>query len=378
MHGAAVHVNAFNFPAWGVFEKAAVALLAGVPVITKPATATSLISYRMMQIIVDAGILPSGALSMICGSTGDLLEHLGPQDALAFTGSASTGTYLRGLENMLARSVRVNVEADSLNAAVLGPDVELGDELWHLFVRNVVTDMRQKTGQKCTAIRRVLVPSGRVDELCEAVSEELARIVVGDPSTDGVTMGPVATAAQHADVRAGINRLAEQTSLVCGGSDPVQGQGAPEGKGFYIAPTLLRADDARAASEVHRHEVFGPCATVLPYDGTATEGASLVGLGQGCLVSSIYTDDRAWMKTMLEEASPWCGRLLAASTKVADQTLAPGMVLPTLVHGGPGRAGGGEELGGARGLEFYTQRTAIQGDSGLLGKLLGTRTKKGG
>ena len=369
--GAAVHINAFNFPAWGTFEKVAVSILAGMPVVTKPATATAWLAWRMTQIIVDAKILPPGAFTLICGSAGDLLDHLGAHDTLAFTGSADTGGFLRSKEAFVKGSTPVNVEADSLNAAVLGPKAEPGSDLWYLAVRNIVKDMTQKTGQKCTAVRRIMVPEAWVDAMCEAISDDLERVVVGNTSDKSVTMGPVATANQLRDVRDGIDRLAQQTTVVCGGSAPVEGVGAPNGKGFYVAPTLLKADSADSAPDVHNHEVFGPCATVIPYNGEATEAARIVALGGGSLVSSTYTDDRKWLKEFLIGAAPWNGRVLACTAKVADETLPPGMVLPNCLHGGPGRAGGGEELGGVRGLEFYMQRVAIQGDSGVLGKILG-------
>ncbi len=366
--GAAVHVNAFNFPAWGTFEKVAQAILAGMPVVSKPATATAALAFRMVELIVEAGVLPAGALSFVAGPAGDLLTHLGPQDCLAFTGSADTAAVLRSGPGVRERSARINVEADSLNAAVLGPDVEVGDDLWHLFVRNVVKDMTQKTGQKCTAIRRVMVPQAQVDDALEALAAELALFRVGNPADTSVTMGPVASAAQLRDTRAGIDELGQEARIVCGGSRPLQGLSAPDGKGYFVAPTLLKgsADSER----VHSREVFGPCATVLPYDGDAESGAGLVARGQGSLVSSVYSDDRRWLADFLMSAAPWNGRVLAASKKVSDQTFPPGMVLPNQVHGGPGRAGGGEELGGLRGLNFYSNRVAIQGDAGVLRKIL--------
>jgi len=369
--GAAVHINAFNFPAWGTFEKVAVSILAGMPVITKPATATAWLAWRMSQIIIDANILPKGAYTFICGSSGDLLDHLGAHDTLAFTGSADTGGFLRGKDPFIKGSTPVNIEADSLNAAVFGPKAEPGSDLWYLAVRNIVKDMTQKTGQKCTAVRRILVPEPWADALCEAIAEDLSRVIVGNTADKSVTMGPVATANQLKDVRAGIDRLAQQATIVCGGTDPIEGIGAPDGKGYYVAPTRLRAESAEAAPDVHDHEVFGPCATVIPYNGEPDEAARIVALGGGSLVSATYTDDRKWLKSFLLGAAPWNGRVLACTAKVADETFPPGMVLPNCLHGGPGRAGGGEELGGLRGLEFYTQRVAIQGDSGILGKILG-------
>ena len=371
--GVAVHINAFNFPAWGTFEKVACALLAGMPVVTKPATATALVAYRMVEIIVEADILPAGALSFVAGSPGDLLDHLGPQDVVAFTGSADTAAALRAGVGPVQRSVRFNAEADSLNAAVLAPDTAVGGPIWHSFVRNVVTDMRQKTGQKCTAVRRLIVPEGLVTEVERALGEELSRVTVGVPTQAGVTMGPVATAGQLRDFRAGVALLSEECDVVFGGGGAIQGEGAPEGKGYYVRPTLLRVRDAGTAEKVHAHEVFGPCATIVPYDGSAARAAELVARGQGCLVSSVYADDRAWFADFLFAAAPWNGRIVAINDKVADQALPPGMVLPNQVHGGPGRAGGGEELGGARGLDFYTNRVAVQGDLGALRKILGAR-----
>ncbi len=371
--GVAVHINAFNFPAWGTFEKIACAVLAGMPVVSKPATATALTAYRMVEILIDADVVPAGVLSFIAGSSGDLLDHLGPQDVVAFTGSADTAANLRSGAGPVQRSVRFNAEADSLNAAVLAPGTAINGGLWHSFVRNVVTDIRQKTGQKCTAVRRILVPTDLVDDVQAAIVEELGRITVGSPTEPGVQMGPVASASQLRDFRAGVALLSEEADVVTGGADPIQGVGAPEGKGFYVRPTLLRVRDSATAEKVHAHEVFGPCATLVPYDGTAAQAAALVAKGQGCLVSSVYADDRDWLADFLFAAAPWNGRIVAANEKVADQVLPPGMVLPNQVHGGPGRAGGGEELGGLRGLDFYTNRVAIQGDLGALRKILGAK-----
>jgi oxepin-CoA hydrolase/3-oxo-5,6-dehydrosuberyl-CoA semialdehyde dehydrogenase len=362
--GVALHINAFNFPAWGTFEKIAVALLAGVPVVSKPASSTALLAWRMVQIVVEAGILPPGALSFVAGAPGDLLDHLGPQDMIAFTGSADTAARLRGIPAVREWGARLNVEADSLNAAVLGPDVSPGSEMWHLALRNIARDMTQKTGQKCTAVRRIFAPEDLADELREALCEELGRVVVGNPADDGVGMGPVATANQLRDGRAGIELLAGEGRVVTGGA------GAIAERGYFIAPTLIEIADGASASRVHQHEVFGPCASLIRYDGGAARAAELVARGQGCLVSSVYADDRDWLTEFLFAAAPWNGRVVVGSEKVADQVLPPGMVLPNQVHGGPGRAGGGEELGGLRGLEHYTQRVALQGDAGLLRKIL--------
>jgi oxepin-CoA hydrolase/3-oxo-5,6-dehydrosuberyl-CoA semialdehyde dehydrogenase len=355
--GAAVHVNAFNFPAWNMMEKAACALLAGVPVVEKPGTATALVAWRVAQIVVQSGVLPEGAWQFVAGSTGDLLDRLGSQDALAFTGSASTALKLRSKEALLRHSVRVNIEADSLNAAVLGPDVESGSPTWRLFLDNVVLDMRQKTGQKCTAVRRVLVPAGRMPEVSAELVARLEEIVTGDPTERATTMGPLASQAQLRDVRAGIERLGAHGRVLTGGCDPVYE------KGWFVAPTLLQAADAGEAV-FHQEEVFGPVATLLPYDGTAAEAATVVARGQGSLVGSLYANDPAWLEEATLAMAPWHGRLWLGSDKMAEQALPPGMVLPSMIHGGPGRAGGGEELGGVRGLGFYMQRSAVQGFKG--------------
>jgi oxepin-CoA hydrolase/3-oxo-5,6-dehydrosuberyl-CoA semialdehyde dehydrogenase len=369
--GVAVHINAFNFPAWGTFEKIATAFLAGMPVISKPATSTSWLAYEMIKAIIDADILPEGTLSFIAGSSGDLLNHLGPQDVVAFTGAASTAAMLRSYAPFLHKSTRFNAEADSLNAAILGPDVQPGDDLWNLFVRNIVTDMTQKAGQKCTAIRRVFVPEEHTTALEESIEEGLYGLKIGYPTQKEVRMGPVASAAQLRDVRAGIQTLAEHAEVVLGGVTPLQGLHAPEGKGYFVAPTLLRARDTNNPI-FHELEVFGPCATILPYSGEATEGADLIARGAGCLVSSAYSNNRSWLREICFAAAPWNGRLQLCSKKVSDSALPPGMVLPNQLHGGPGRAGGGEELGGIRGMTLYCNRVALQGDRLMLSKLLGT------
>jgi 3,4-dehydroadipyl-CoA semialdehyde dehydrogenase len=367
--GVAVHVNAFNFPAWGLAEKLAVALLAGVPVVSKPATSTALLAMRVAEGIVEAGVLPPGAFQFVAGSTGDLLDRLGPQDVLAFTGSADTGAKLRAGKGPIERSARVNVEADSLNSAVLAPDVEPGSDVYQMFLRDVAREMTQKTGQKCTATRRIFVAAEHVDRVQDDLREQLATIKVGDPARDDVRMGPLATKQQLDDYRAGIAKLvAAGAREVVGSATDVDALGAPAGKGFFVAPVLLRADAPAEARAVHAHEVFGPSATLMPYRDVA-EAVRLVAMGEGGLVCSLYGDDRAMLRELVLGLAPWHGRVLIGSSKVADQAIAPGMVLPSCIHGGPGRAGGGEELGGERGLRFYMQRTAIQADRALIDKL---------
>jgi oxepin-CoA hydrolase/3-oxo-5,6-dehydrosuberyl-CoA semialdehyde dehydrogenase len=363
-HGVAVHVNAFNFPAWNMMEKAACALLAGVPVIEKPGTPTALLAWRIARIVVESGILPEGAFQFIAGGVGDLLDHLGPQDALAFTGSSGTAQRLRGHPVVVRQNVQVNIEADSLNAAVLAPDADEGSDAYKLFVQNVVLDVRQKTGQKCTAVRRVLVPRPRLAAVRDDLLARIAEIVTGDPAARETTMGPLASRQQREDVRAGIARLAAATRTLCGGPEPVRD------RGWFVAPTLFEAEDAEV-EVVHRDEVFGPVATLVPYSGDADEAAAIVARGDGSLVGSLYSNDTGWIERAVLGMAPWHGRLWVGSDKVAEQSLPPGMVLPASVHGGPGRAGGGEELGGLRGLRLYLQRTAIQGFKGHVAPLFG-------
>jgi len=367
MCGVAVHVNAFNFPAWGMIEKAAVALLAGMPVVSKPATSTALLAHRMTEVIVESGVLPEGAFSFIAGSVGDLLDHLDPQDALAFTGSGDTAAMLRGLDAHARRSVRVNVEADSLNAAIMGPDVEPGDETWQMMLNEVTNDVRQKAGQKCTAIRRVFVPPSQIENFVEALKERLEDINIGNPADANVRMGPLVSRDQLDDVAAGIDALAKQASKVSGSLQPENLTAVDAGRGFFLAPHLFQVDDIAAAPVVHEREVFGPVVTVMPYEDAETL-IKLCAQGGGSLVSSVYSDNRNFARELLAGLAPYNGRLTHGSAKVAGISPGPGTVLPGLVHGGPGRAGGGEELGGARGLSFYMQRTAIQGYSALLDK----------
>ncbi len=371
--GVAVHINAFNFPAWGLAEKAAVAILAGMPVVAKPATSSSLLAHRMVEILVDKAVLPPGALSLLVGGVGDLLDHLGAQDVVAFTGSGETGMKIRALPSVIRHSVRVNVEADSLNAAVLGPDAEPGSETYEFFLKDVLRDMTQKAGQKCTAIRRVLVPAAVLPRVRDDLGARLEAITVGNPEKDGVRMGPVATGAQHRDVQQGIRRLAADGRIVRGSSDRIEGLGAPAGKGFFVAPTLLEVEAGAAAPTVHSVEVFGPVATLVPWSGAPAEAAEIVSRGQGGLVSSVYSEDASFTSEVVLGLAPYHGRVFLGSAKIAEQSPGPGTVLPHLVHGGPGRAGGGEELGGPRGLSFYMQRVALEGSRPVIEKIAGTK-----
>lgn len=376
--GVAVHINAFNFPAWGMAEKLAVALLAGVPVITKPATATAMMAHRMVQKWVEGKVLPEGALQFLCGSARDLLDHLQGQDVVAFTGSGQTAEVLRKTASVAREHVHFNVEADSLNAAILGPDVQDGSEAMNLFLAEVVKEMTQKTGQKCTAVRRIYAPKERLDAVRDLLVERLKEVRVGNPADEKVTMGPLATAQQFRDVRDGIAQLAEGAEVATGGPWPVDGIGSPSGKGYFVAPTLLVHRASVAADHpVNRLEVFGPISSLLPY-GEAADVVAQVRAGGGGLVSSIYSDDKDFVQAAVTGIASHHGRITIGGEKVAGQSISPGTVMPQLVHGGPGRAGGGEELGGMRGLSLYLQRTALQGPRAMLELLAGPRKDPAG
>ena len=369
--GVALHVNAFNFPAWGLAEKAACAMLAGMPVLSKPATSSAWVAERCAEILVDAEVLPEGVFGMICGSTGDLLEHLGEQDVFAFTGSADTALKLRGMPNLLAASTRVNIEADSLNAAVLTPGLDRDGETWGLFLQDVAREITQKTGQKCTAVRRIFVPRDELDEVQAELGERLSATVPGDPRNADVTMGPLATAGQLNDAVEGVAKLAREAEIVHGTGKRVDGRGAQSGTGWFFGPTLLRVADSEAAHEVHRHEVFGPVSTLCPYSGDMTDAAAGVARAGGALVTSLYVDAPDALTTYLASGGATSGRLYVGSEKVAAQLPGSGTTLPAMLHGGPGRAGGGEELGGLSGLYLYQQRVAVTGDRGLVDRAVG-------
>jgi oxepin-CoA hydrolase/3-oxo-5,6-dehydrosuberyl-CoA semialdehyde dehydrogenase len=372
--GVALHINAFNFPAWGFAEKAAVALLAGMPVLSKPATSSALVAHRILELLVEGALLPDGALSLLIGSVGDLLDHLGPQDVVAFTGSGETGARIRALPRVIENSVRVNIEADSLNAAVAGPDLTPGADSYELFLKDVVRDLTQKAGQKCTAIRRVLVPSPALSRVRDDLVERLSATTVGNPALEEVRMGPLATRSQLEDVRQGVGELAEDGRLVFGSAAPIKALGVEPGVGFFISPVLVEVEEGAAAPAVHSREVFGPVATLVPYSGEAEEAAALVARGGGGLVASVYSDDTAFVEEIVFGLAPFHGRLYLGNPKI-ELSPGPGTVLPHLVHGGPGRAGGGEELGGARGLAFYGQRVALEGARPVIEKLVGGKSQ---
>jgi oxepin-CoA hydrolase/3-oxo-5,6-dehydrosuberyl-CoA semialdehyde dehydrogenase len=369
LEGVAIHINAFNFPVWGMMEKLAPALLAGMPCIVKPATATSFLTEAVFRSIIEADILPAGAVQLICGSAGDLLSHVMEQDTVAFTGSAATGQMLKESRAIMEHSVRFNMEADSLNCSILGPDAAPGTEEFDLFIKEVVREMTTKAGQKCTAIRRAFVPVGALEPVRDALVGRLAEVKIGDPSLEGVRMGPLATMEALETARAGLAALEAEAKVAHRGAGPFLARPGFEGKGAFMAPVLLELEPGKAASAVHEIEVFGPVSTLLPYDATAAMIAG-VKRGGGGLVASIYSDDRKFVKECVAGIASAHGRIFLGSAKIAGQSPGPGTALPQLQHGGPGRAGGGCELGGERGLLHNMQRVALQGYGPTLDFLL--------
>ncbi|MDX1595021.1 MAG: 3,4-dehydroadipyl-CoA semialdehyde dehydrogenase [Gammaproteobacteria bacterium] len=359
--GVALHVNAFNFPSWGLWEKAAVALLSGVPVVAKPATATAWLAQAMVRDVVEAGVLPPGALSLVCGGGHELPGRLGGDDVVAFTGSAGTAARLR--ETFAARTAppRLTVEADSLNVGLLGPDAGPDSEEFALFVAEAVREMTVKAGQKCTAMRRLLVPADSLEAVADALSGRLDDVVVGDPRDPAVTMGPLINRDQQRAAWDGIDRLRSEAEVVHGGTQAFELRGADPEKGCFVPPTLLRCAEPDSARAVHEVEVFGPVATLMPYRD-ADEAFALAARGGGSLVASVFSADPSFAADAAVALGPAHGRVLLVDAAVGASQTGHGVVMPQCVHGGPGRAGGGEELGGLRGLGFYHQRTAVQGD----------------
>jgi oxepin-CoA hydrolase / 3-oxo-5,6-dehydrosuberyl-CoA semialdehyde dehydrogenase len=367
--GVAVQVNAFNFPVWGPLEKFAPAFIAGVPSLVKPATPTAYLTARLVELIVESGLLSPGSIQLVCGSIGGLFEHLGEQDTVSFTGSAATARQLRAHPAIVGRSVRFNAEADSLNCSVLGPDAGPGTPEFDLYVGQLVTEMTVKAGQKCTAIRRALVPAALADQVTEAVRERLAAVVVGSPAADGVQMGALAGLEQREEVRRSVKALLTAARLVSGDPDHVEVTGASAERGAFMAPLLLRADDA-ARAEPHEVEAFGPVATIIGYQG-ASEAIELAARGRGSLAGSVVTADVAFAREMVLGLAPWHGRILVLDRQDAAESTGHGSPLPTLVHGGPGRAGGGEELGGMHAVRHHLQRTAVQASPRVLAAVTG-------
>ena len=375
-HGVAVHINAFNFPIWGMLEKFAPSFLAGMPCIVKPATSTAFLTEACVRMMHESGLLPEGALQLIVGGTGDLLDQLNGQDMVTFTGSANTAAKLRAHPNLIANAVPFNGEADSLNSAILAPDVTPDDEEFGLFVREVAREMVAKAGQKCTAIRRVMVPRNRLDAVADALRERLSRIVVGDPRTEGVKMGALASHDQVTDVQAQVDRLLESCDMLYGAKDGFSPIGDNTDKGAFFAPTLLVAKAPHEDGGAHDIEAFGPISTLMAYDDI-DEAVALTAKGKGSLVTTLTTRDPATAARVIPQAAAYHGRLLILDREAARESTGHGSPLPMLKHGGPGRAGGGEELGGIRAVKHYLQRTAIQGSPTMLGAVTGEYVRGG-
>jgi oxepin-CoA hydrolase/3-oxo-5,6-dehydrosuberyl-CoA semialdehyde dehydrogenase len=368
--GVAVHINAFNFPVWGMLEKFAPAFLAGMPCIVKPASATSYLTEAAVRLMHGSGLLPEGSLQLVIGSSGDLLDRLREQDLVTFTGSAETAALLRGNKNLIARSVPFNAEADSLNCAILGADVTPDDAEFELFVDEVVREMTVKAGQKCTAIRRVIVPVGQLDAVAGRLRELLSKIVVGDPALAGVQMGPLASKAQHSDVSQRLAELLQGNELVFGARDGFAPLGSGLEEGAFFCPSLLLCRDPWSRAQVHEVEAFGPVSCLMPYDD-ADAAIALAARGRGSLVGSLVTRDAMLAARMVPALAAHHGGLLVLDRDAAKESTGHGSPLPQLKHGGPGRAGGGEELGGLRAVKHYLQRSALQGTPSMVSAITG-------
>lgn len=363
--GVAVHINAYNFPVWGMLEKIAVNLLAGVPAIVKPATVTSYLTEVVVREIYNSGILPKGALQLLCGSARDILDYADERDVVTFTGSASTGQTLKAHPRIIQNSVPFNLEADSLNSAILGPDAAPGTPEFDLFVKEVRKEITVKCGQKCTAVRRIMVPENYIEDFQSALTAQLEKTVVGDPQVEGVRMGALVGTSQRDDVIAGVKTLQEEASIVYGSTEDINITGADASKGAFLNPILLRSDNPMVAKKVHEIEAFGPVSTLMPYKDIA-EAVELSKKGKGSLCCSITTHDKKHATEFVRNAASMHGRILVLDRECAKESTGHGSPLPLLVHGGPGRAGGGEEMGGLRGVKHYMQRTAIQGHPSMI------------
>ena len=358
--GVAVHINAFNFPVWGMLEKIAVNLLAGMPCIVKPATVTSYLTEAVVKEIIASKILPEGALQLICGSAGDLLNHVNSQDVVTFTGSASTGLLLKSNPNILKENVPFNMEADSLNCIVLGEDVSSDKPEWDIFIKEVRKEMTLKAGQRCTGIRRIFVPENKMEEVWKAIATSLSQTTIGNPLNSTVRMGSLAGQTQRNEVREQVQKLLASSQIIYGSLDSVEVVDADANKGAFMSPVLLMNEKPFAAKEVHEVEAFGPVSTIMPYK-KMEDAIALSKLGKGSLCSTIVTADYKIAKQYVIGAATHHGRMLVLNNECAKESTGHGSPLPLLIHGGPGRAGGGEEMGGLRGVKHYLQRTAIQG-----------------
>jgi oxepin-CoA hydrolase/3-oxo-5,6-dehydrosuberyl-CoA semialdehyde dehydrogenase len=358
--GVAIHINAFNFPVWGMLEKIAVNLLAGVAAVVKPATITSYLTETVVREIIASNILPEGALQLICGSAGDLLDHVTSQDIITFTGSASTGFKLKSNPNILRENVPFNMEADSLNCIVLGNDVTPSMPEWDIFIKEVRKEITVKAGQKCTAIRRIFVPSNKLEDMHIALGKALAQTTIGNPLNEKVRMGALAGESQREEVRIQIQKLLASSQIIYGSLDGVEVIDADAKQGAFLGPVLLLNENPLHSKEPHEVEAFGPVSTLMPYS-SMDEAIQLSKMGKGSLCSTIVTADNKIAKKYVLGAATYHGRILVLNTECAKESTGHGSPLPLLVHGGPGRAGGGEEMGGVRGVKHYMQRVAVQG-----------------
>ncbi len=373
LEGAALHINAFNFPVWGMLEKLAPTLLAGVPAIVKPATQTCYLAERVFRRMLESGILPEGAVQLILGGVGDIFEHLTCQDVVSFTGSAATAVKLRQHPTVIGSSVRFTAETDSLNSSILGPDAGPASPELDLFVREVVREMTVKAGQKCTAIRKAIVPAARAAQVIEALRAALAGVVCGDPRLEQVRMGPVASLGQRREVNEQLAKLKAEAEVVAGGA-AAEPLGADSERGAFLAPTLLYCRDAAGARAIHTVEAFGPVCTLVPYRD-ADEAIALARRGGGSLAGSVFTADEALAARLVLGLAPYHGRIVVVNRHCAKESTGHGSPLPHLVHGGPGRAGGGEEMGGIRGVMHYLQRVALQGTPDVITAASGRWTR---
>ncbi|MBE7443193.1 MAG: phenylacetic acid degradation bifunctional protein PaaZ [Flavobacteriales bacterium] len=366
--GVAIHINAFNFPIWGMLEKIAVNFMAGVPAIVKPATLTSFLTEVMVKDIIDSKILPEGALQLICGSANGILDHVTNQDVVTFTGSASTGKMLKSHPRLLEEAVPFNMEADSLNASILGEDAVPGTEEFDLFIKEVQREMTVKAGQKCTAVRRIIVPEKLVEDVQIALGKRLAQTVIGNPEVEGVRMGSLAGLEQVKEVREKVEQLSKTQKMVFGNLDNYEVVGADKNKGAFMSPILFINDNPFVNTDCHNIEAFGPVSTIIPYKNL-DEAIELAKMGKGSLVCSIVTNDDKIAKEFVLGAACMHGRILILNAACAKESTGHGSPMPLLTHGGPGRAGGGEEMGGKRGILHYMQRTAIQGSPTMITKV---------
>jgi oxepin-CoA hydrolase/3-oxo-5,6-dehydrosuberyl-CoA semialdehyde dehydrogenase len=363
--GVALHINAFNFPVWGMLEKIAVNLMAGVAAVVKPASITSYLTEAVVREIIDSKILPEGSLQLICGSAGDILDHVNSQDVITFTGSASTGLMLKSNSNVLRENVPFNLEADSLNCIVLGDEVEPGMPEWDIFIKEIRKEMTSKAGQKCTAIRRIFVPENKMEEVWKAISKSLSQTTIGNPENEKVRMGALAAQSQKKEVIQQVQKLLASSQIIYGSLDSVELIDADNTKGAFLSPLLLKNETPFSSNEAHNIEAFGPVSTIMPYKNI-DEAISLAKLGKGSLCSSVVTVNEQFARNFILGSGTYHGRILLLNRDCSKESTGHGSPLPMLVHGGPGRAGGGEEMGGLRGIKHYMQRVALQGSPTML------------